>query len=202
MIEHEEIYNKEYYQSHCGEEYVYNDVWKAFWGNVADCIVSTINPKRVLDVGCAKGFLVYELRKRGVEAYGIDISEYAISQVDKSIKPFCRVQSALEPLKETYDLITCIEMVEHLEVSDAKKVIKNLCLATDDILFSSTPFDYEEETHIGVRPIEYWVREFYYHNFLHDLEYDATFVAVQTMRFRKAELGKWGGELCRYYKSI
>ena len=32
----------------------------------------------VLDVGCAKGFLVRDFRALGIRAYGIDVSEYAI----------------------------------------------------------------------------------------------------------------------------
>ncbi len=35
---------------------------------------------RVLDIGCAKGFLVREFRKLGLDAIGIDVSAYAISQ--------------------------------------------------------------------------------------------------------------------------
>ena len=185
MDNKQQLYDKEYYQSHCGTEYIYNDEWKQFWGNVADEIVRTLHPKTVLDVGCAKGFLVYELRKRNVEAYGIDISQYAISQVDDSIKNYCRVGSALESIKDHYDLITCIEVVEHLNHADSKCAIKNMCAATDDILFSSTPFDYEEKTHIGIKPIEDWIREFYYHGFLHNINYDATFISVQAVYLRK-----------------
>lgn len=185
MDNKQQLYDKEYYQSHCGSEYIYNDEWKKFWGNVADEIVRTLHPKKVLDIGCAKGFLVYELRRRGVEAYGIDISQYAISQVDNSIKEYCRVGSALDPIKEHYDLITCIEVVEHLNYTDSKCAVKNMCAVADDILFSSTPFDYEEKTHIGIRPIEDWIREFYYHGFLHDINYDATFISVQAVRLRK-----------------
>lgn len=33
---------------------------------------------KVLDVGCAKGFLVKDLMARGIDAFGIDISEYAL----------------------------------------------------------------------------------------------------------------------------
>ena len=195
-----DLYNEEYYQSHCGEEYVYNDSWKKFWGNVAEFIIRTINPKRVLDVGCAKGFLVKELRDRGIEAYGIDISEYAISQVDESIKEFCQVGSALDELGSGYDLITCIEVLEHLPIGDARHAIRNICEAADDVLFSSTPYDYKEKTHISVRPVEYWSEEFYYNGFWHDLEYDATYISVQAMRFTKGK--KTIEEIIRQYERM
>ena len=50
------------------------------WVSIAKEIVSRYNLKkgdRVLDIGCAKGFLVKDLLSIGIEAYGIDVSEYA-----------------------------------------------------------------------------------------------------------------------------
>ncbi len=49
------------------------------WMDVARWVKSRWQPTSVLDVGCAKGFLVQELRMLGVEAYGVDISEYAVN---------------------------------------------------------------------------------------------------------------------------
>ena len=50
---------------------------------------------RILDVGCAKGFLLYEFYKLGISGvYGIDISEYAISQVPEEIRDRCFGESA------------------------------------------------------------------------------------------------------------
>jgi len=51
------------------------------WNKLADEI-EAINPtaKYILDVGCAYGYLVRELVNRGYEAYGVDISEFALEQ--------------------------------------------------------------------------------------------------------------------------
>jgi ubiquinone/menaquinone biosynthesis C-methylase UbiE len=54
------------------------------WLPVARDIVAHFGLKagdRVLDVGCAKGFLVHDLMKvcPGLEAFGLDISEYALT---------------------------------------------------------------------------------------------------------------------------
>src|SRR5205085_1310369 len=97
--------------------------WLTFFGGIAERIVKEIRPRRVLDVGCAKGFLVEALRDRGVEAFGFDVSEYAIGEVRPDIRPFCRVQSASEPLGATYDLITCIEVVEHMTEEEGRRAI-------------------------------------------------------------------------------
>ena len=44
-----------------------------FFDWIAERITRDINPKTVLDAGCAMGFLVEGLRARGVEAWGVDV---------------------------------------------------------------------------------------------------------------------------------
>ena len=56
------------------------------WIRRAEFIVEKFNPKTFLDIGCAYGELVKALHDLGVDAYGIDGSEYAVASVDASIK--------------------------------------------------------------------------------------------------------------------
>src|SRR5215218_4972349 len=102
-------YGRYYYRHDCGIPYERNDHWLQFFGRVADAIVRDLRPTSVLDAGCAMGFLVEALRERGVEAWGIDVSEYAISQVHESVSEYCTVGSLAEPLPRRYDLIVSIE---------------------------------------------------------------------------------------------
>jgi SAM-dependent methyltransferase len=179
-------YDPYYYQNCCGRPYARNEAWLHFFGGIADHIVRDIGPKTVLDAGCAFGFLVEILHDRGVDAYGIDISEYAIQQIREDMGPYCRVGSVLEPLPRTYDLIVCIEVLEHLSPQECDQAIGHFCQATDDILFSSTPDDYYEATHVNVRPPEYWAGLFARHGFYRDVEFDASFITAWAMRFRRA----------------
>ncbi|MBI4637605.1 MAG: glycosyltransferase [Candidatus Rokubacteria bacterium] len=160
--------------------------WMDFFGTIADRVVADIGPKRVLDVGCAKGFLVETLRDRGVEAFGIDISEYALGEVRTDIRPYCRVARAEDPLDDQYDLIVCVEVVEHMEEAAARLTIANACRAATDVLFSSTPDGFDEPTHVNVRPRSYWIQCFAEQGFFLDLDFDASFIAPHAMRFRKA----------------
>src|SRR5512133_3821012 len=155
-----EIYDAFYYDNHCGRPYQRDEIWLGFFYSVADNITNNIQPASVLDAGCAWGFLVEGLRRRGVQAFGIDISEYAIQNVHPDIKPFCWVGSVAEPLPRYYDLIVCLEVLEHMPQEEAKKAIANYCQFTDDVLFSSTPYDLKEVTHVNVQPIEYWAELF------------------------------------------
>lgn len=181
-----ELYDAYYYATGCGQPYERNESWLRFFGGIADRIVSDIGPTTVLDAGCALGFLVEALRARGVQAFGLDISEYAIANVHPSIRPFCWVGSLLDPLPQRYDLIVTIEVLEHIPPAEAERAIANLCAHTDDILFSSTPFDYKEATHCNVQPPEYWAERFARHGFYRDVDFDASFITSWAARFRKS----------------
>ena len=60
------------------------------WLPVAEDIIAHFNLKpgqKVLDVGCAKGFLVKDLMKAcpGLEVFGLDISEYAVKNCEPEV---------------------------------------------------------------------------------------------------------------------
>jgi SAM-dependent methyltransferase len=169
-------YGAYYYNHDCGLPYERSEHWLNFFGNVAEHIVRELRPKRVLDAGCAKGFLVEQLRNRGVEAYGVDISEYAISQVHESVQDYCHVASLTEPIEGHYDLITCVEVVEHMPAADGRVALDNLCRASDRLLLSTSPYDYGEPTHLNVQPPEQWSALLANNDFLRELDYDASYL--------------------------
>ena len=180
-----ELYDAFYFAHYCGRPYQRDKEWLDFFGSIADRIVSDIQPKSVLDAGCAMGFLVEALRERGVEAYGIDVSEFAIGQVHEDVKEYCWVGSVTEPLPQSYDLIVCIEVLEHLQPEDAQQALVNLCQQTDDILFSSTPFDYKEVTHFNVKTPEHWAEMLAREGFFRDVDFDASFITPWAVRARR-----------------
>ncbi len=187
-MENSIIYDETYYKQYDEGGYERGGIWQRTFENIADRIVKEINPRSVLDVGCAKGFLVEALRDRGVEAYGVDISDYAISQVREDLKPYFKVGSATEELDRDYDLIVCIEVLEHLSTIDSQKAVENFCKHSSEVLFSSTPNDFQDDTHINVQPVEFWAEQFYYNGFTHVIDYDAHYISSQTMRFIKNKI--------------
>ena len=172
-------YGASYYLNYWGGggPYERNERWLKFFDHVADGIVRDLHPISALDAGCAMGFLVEALRKRGVDASGVDISEYAISQVDPSVAEHCRVGSVTEPLGGRYDLIACIEVLEHIPPAETDAAIANLCGATDRLLVSSTPGDYGEPTHLNVQPPETWSAKLAQHGFMRDLDLDLSYIS-------------------------
>lgn len=170
-----------------GGPYERNERWLEFFGGVADGIVRDLHPTKVLDAGCALGLLVEELVKRGVDARGIDISEYAIESVHESVRDRCRVASLTEPLADRYDLITCIEVVEHVPPEETDRAIANLCAATDQLLLSTTPQDYGEPTHLRVQPPEAWSAALAREGFYRDLERDFSYLSPWAALYTRLE---------------
>src|SRR5579863_9722468 len=110
------LYDAEYYKSGCGPiPYERNSHWLNFFGGIADEVVRSLRPSRVFDAGCAWGFLVESLCDRGVDAYGVDLSEFAIRNVRPDMRGHCSNASLVDPIGGgRYDLVTCIEVLEHM----------------------------------------------------------------------------------------
>lgn len=179
------LYDAYYFAHGCGEPYQRSEVWLGLFKGFADRIQADINPGTVLDAGCAMGFLVEAFREKGIEAWGVDISSYAIDRVAPKIKEYCWKGSVSEPFPHQYELIVSIEVLEHLKREDSEKAVSNLCQHSSDILFSSTPFDYKEVSHFNVQPPEYWAEQFARHGFFRDVDFDASFITPWAVRYRK-----------------
>lgn len=162
----------------------------ASFGHLAGNVLQQLQPASVLDAGCGAGLLVESLRARGVEAYGVDVSQDAISQVPPSVREHCWAASLTEPLPRRYDLITCIEVMQHVDPADAEKVITNLCNATDTLLLSSCPFGYAqpgEPAQVNMQPPEAWAGLLARDGFLRDIEHDASYLTPWAALYRRTD---------------
>jgi len=179
-------YGSRYYEDFVGGSYdESSEHWREFFDGIAAEIIRTFNPESVLDAGCAKGLLVSRLREKGVEAWGVDISQHAIEFADSDIRNWLFVQSLTEPLSGRYDLITCIEVLEHMAPQDGRVAIQRLTSVADRIVFSSSPNDFAEPTHTNVRSPGYWAAEFAKHGFLRRLDIDFSLVAPWAVVFER-----------------
>jgi Methyltransferase domain len=181
-------YGAGYYANYAEGEitYEHSPHWLGFFGTIADHLIEDFHPATALDAGCAIGLLVEALRDRGVDAEGIDFSEFAIAGSRDDIRPFLTVGSITEPLPKRYDLITCFEVLEHMTPQDADQAIANLCAATGELIVSSTPLHYRDPTHTNIHPQEYWTERFARHGFIRDVDYEALYIAPWAARYSKS----------------
>jgi protein-L-isoaspartate(D-aspartate) O-methyltransferase len=85
---------------------------------------------RILDVGCGKGFLLYDFTQAvpGVEVAGIDVSTYALEHAKEEVKPFLRHASAakLPFADKSFDLVISINTLHNLECFDLYDALKEM----------------------------------------------------------------------------
>lgn len=103
----------------------------------------------VLDFGCAKGFYVKAFRMLYRNAWGCDISKYAIEQADESVQDYVCFNSNdnLIPFKGVFDYIIAKDVLEHLEYGVLHDFL-NLSLSKTSTLFSVVPLCDEEGQYI------------------------------------------------------
>ena len=84
----------------------------------------------ILDVGCAKGFMLYDFSKAipGISLSGIDISEYAINNSIPEIKKLVRVANAKKlPFSDNFfDLVISINTIHNLEQKDCAEALREI----------------------------------------------------------------------------
>ena len=109
--------------------YKYDGRWRPF----ADKLIAHYGMKagdKVLDIGCGKGFLVHDFRQAlpGLEAAGLDISEYAIANAMPDAKPFLRVGTAAElPYPDRdFDLVVSVNTLHNLYLPDLFKALREI----------------------------------------------------------------------------
>lgn len=179
-----------YYHDYSGPPYTYEEPhWKTFFGGIADQIVELFAPKSTYDAGCAKGFLVRALLERGVDAYGGDISEEAIEGAPAGLRERLEVIDLSQPLQSDrrYDLVTCIEVLEHMAPDHARRAVANLCAMSDVVLLSTTPDDFREPTHVNIRQAGDWAQAFATHGFYRRTDIDGTFLSPWAVVFAKQQ---------------
>ncbi|OGV37072.1 MAG: methyltransferase type 11 [Lentisphaerae bacterium GWF2_49_21] len=85
---------------------------------------------RVLDVGCAKGFMLHDLAELipGIQVRGIDISEYAIANAIEDMRPFVKVADArnLPFQNKSFDVVISINTIHNLKREDCIKSLQEI----------------------------------------------------------------------------
>jgi SAM-dependent methyltransferase len=104
-----------------------------FWQPVIPTIVENYkigNSSNVLDVGCAKGFFLHDLKLAfpGINITGVDISNYAVENSIPEIKPYLQVGNATKlPFQDDYfDFVISINTIHNLNLQDCATALQEI----------------------------------------------------------------------------
>jgi 2-polyprenyl-3-methyl-5-hydroxy-6-metoxy-1,4-benzoquinol methylase len=134
------IYAESYYDSWKGTEnklskdvknQVKNMKLKTF-GNYLNLLkTNSLKKKKLLDVGCATGYLLEKAKQLGYDPYGVEYSHFAAKEAAKRF-PKKIFSGSLEQAKyksSFFDVVTLIDVIEHVEdpqkqMKEVKRILK------------------------------------------------------------------------------
>jgi len=166
-----EIYDEDYYERglETGKSIYQNYRWMPEWTiPIAMVMIDCLGIKRgqtVLDYGCAKGYLVKALRLLGRDAHGVDISEYAIKNVDAEVRKYCVLKNDFKMKtadfcisKDVFEHISEAELPEVLAWIDAHELFAVIALGDENGYFA--PAANLDKTHITCKDGDWWCAMF------------------------------------------
>ena len=122
------------------QEYIINEISKNFDINIDN--PSSLEKLKILDVGCGGGLLCEPLARLGAKVTGIDASEKNIeiakAHARKGNININYICTSPEKVNENYDVILCMEVVEHVEDLDFFYKSCSKLLKKNGIIFFAT----------------------------------------------------------------
>lgn len=125
-----------------------------------------------LDVGCAFGFVTRHFRRRGVESWGVDISEYALGNAPDDVRDHLRPHD-LRTGNDTFfgtdrfSLVTSFETLEHIAEEHVDNAIGTIVRAVRPGGWLAMTICVEgqhgwesDPTHVTIKPREWWEERF------------------------------------------
>ena len=171
-----EIYDEDYFERglETGKSFYQNYRWvPELTIPMVMSMIDYLGIKRgqtVIDLGCAKGYVVKALRWLGRESWGVDISRYAIKNVDESVRRFCFLKEHGIPLwllpktadfciaKDVFEHIPKDDLPETLEWVDAHELFAVIPLGNERGYYA--PANNMDKTHVTCKDKVWWTETF------------------------------------------
>jgi len=126
-------------------------------------------PLRILEIGCAFGDAVAEMRRRGLEAYGIDVSPYALENIVQNAVDFVGYgsmtdieSSELVIQNQPFDAVVSKDVLEHATPNLINKILISFgAIAPKQLHVVNTgEHDYQaaggDQSHFCIKPLSWW----------------------------------------------
>jgi SAM-dependent methyltransferase len=130
-------------------------------------LVSLLQPRSVLDIGCANGLWLAAFSRHGVEqVHGVDGPWVPPDTLRIPSAEFTRLDLGTCPLPYTFhadrrfDLVICFELLEHLPAARAEALVSALCALSDTLLVSAAVPHQGGTGHINERWPGHWRERF------------------------------------------
>ena len=163
VLSHDTVYGSDYYINRDNKRAL------ADAEQFAQVVIDRCSPSSVLELGCGTGTLLYPYRKRGINVHGVDLSRTAQKTSALSGSEF-EIYDLTQPYASDreYDLVLCVEVLEHIPKDSAETIVESICTAGDTAVVTAAPPGQGGTHHVNEQPKEYWIEKFE----AHSMEYD------------------------------
>jgi len=126
---------------------------KGYHGNLknhgvqyVDYIVENYHFSSLLEIGCSQGVTVKKFQEKGIDSYGIDVSDVAIQEAKKMGLSVCQVGSVTNLPFESgvFDVVFSCDVLEHLIAPDVEKAIREIKRVSKKYLFLKIAYGKEK----------------------------------------------------------
>lgn len=133
---------------------------------------------RVLDYGCSKGYVVKALRLLGIDAWGVDVSQYAIRHCDADVRDYCALITDDDPVPVSgrFDVVMTKDVLEHIPLDGLHIFLKNYSPLADSMWHViplgdngvfRIPEYHADRSHIQINDEAWWTALFQEHGWNH-----------------------------------
>lgn len=128
--------------------------------HISKWITEELAPESVIDVGCGPGHLMEAFEERGVDTFGIDVSDAALRRTREKgleVERFDLRTDASLP-GGPYDLAVCCEVAEHIEEKHAESLVNKLTKAAPVVYMTAAEPDGAPGLfHVNEQEHKYWI---------------------------------------------
>lgn len=147
------MYTEEYFKQIIEEEEGQAD-------RLASYLISTYQPKSVVDFGCANGLYLEPFYNTGnIHVLGLDYSAEAVKMAKIPNIVLTDLRQPYNTVSK-FDLALCIEVLEHIEEEYADIVVENIINSSDIVIISPATIGQGGVGHVNLQYKKYWKEKF------------------------------------------
>jgi len=156
--------------------------------NIARVLGERYAPHSVFDFGCGEGALLNAFQEANVEACGCEGSIHGVRRASPRTLVFQADLKRPVVLNRRFDLVTCIEVGEHLPKRAAPRLVASIAAAADRrVVFSASSPGERGDDHITLREPEWWAALFEGYGF----RFDEPESRLLRRLFKEADAPEW-----------
>ncbi|MCW2714816.1 MAG: hypothetical protein JWN88_1863 [Frankiales bacterium] len=164
VLEHDELYDEDYF-AHVEESTASSSAV------IVASIMSDLQPRSVVDVGCGTGVLLEEFRDLGVSVKGLEHARSALRYCRARGLDVVSFDVETDELPDRFrgaDVVISVEVGHQLDPASTPRYVDLLCSIADTVIFSSNVPGSGDRNPRNEQPHAFWVTRFDERGFDHD----------------------------------